>query len=580
MVKQLTDSRLANLGAKAIQVAFATYQEQFKAITQRAKTRFENCQWYEAQADATERLDLYKKVLDVSVTEIHTLLAERVTDKLLWTGIKAVYSGALAERDDWEVAETFFNSVTRRIFTTVGLDPQIEFVDTDFETPPTQTEQTVFYSYPSASSLTNLLANILTDFPLNTYEDQKRDIELAAAEIEKQLQAKGLPPLLERAEIIKEIFYRRKGAYIVGRVWSGGRLLPLVLALLHKPAGIWIDAVLLDENEVGILFSFTRSYFHVQVERPYDLVRFLSSLMPRKRWAELYIAIGYNKHGKTLLYRNLLQHLATSSDQFEIARGVQGMVMLVFTLPSYDLVFKIIKDYFAAPKNTTRTDVMEHYNLVFQHDRAGRLIDAQEFEHLKFERARFAPALLEELRKFAAKTVTIEDHFVIIKHVYVERRVRPLNLYIYEADETLAQAAVVEMGHAIKDLAATNIFPGDMLLKNFGVTRNGRVVFYDYDELTALTNCNFRKLPEPQSFNDELLAEPWFSVAENDIFPEEFLHFLGLKDSLRTAFLAYHAELFEARYWREAQARLRRGEINDIFPYKQNRRLLHQTQNN
>ncbi len=343
--------------------------------------------------------------------------------------------------------------------------------------------------------------------------------------------------------------------------------MPLTLALQHTAGGIDVDAVLLSADEVSIIFSFTRSYFHVEVHRPRDLVMFLKSIMPRKPIAELYIAIGYNKHGKTELYRDLIRHIETSTDKFEIAPGDRGMVMSVFTLPSFDVVFKVIRDRFAYPKTSSRRDVMDRYQLVFKHDRAGRLADVQEFEHLAFARERFSADLLAELAGEAAETVAIGTRMVEIKHVYVERRMTPLNLYIREAKLGDACNAIVDYGQAVRDLAATNIFPGDMLLKNFGVTRHGRVVFYDYDELCLVTDCNFRELPVASDEADEFGGEPWFYVGPSDIFPEEFINFMGLGGELRETFLKAHGEILTAQYWHGIQARHRAGELLDIIPY-------------
>ena len=575
MNQGLTDSRLANLGANAIHRAFDTYQNQFEALTQRARWRFEKQNWLGMQADAVERLDLYKNETDRILIDIRKLLDERSNDKLIWAGIKAVYSGLIANRDDWGLAETFFNSVTRRIFATVGVDPRIEFVDTDFETPPTPAKNPVYRTYGRAVSTVTLIDAILKDFRFGVdYQDLPRDAKLAASEVEIHLRDIGALRIVERTEVIEAIFYRGKGAYLVGRLFSGTHLIPFVLALLNTPEGIVVDAVLLNENEVSILFSFTRSYFHVEVERPYDLARFLKTIMPRKRLADLYISIGYNKQGKTELYRDLLHHLASSVDRFEIAAGARGMVMVVFAMPAYDMVFKIIKDEFPQPKATTREAVMAKYRLVFKHDRAGRLVDAQEFEHLKFERWRFSEALLDELQSLAAETVVADENYVVIKHLYVERQVTPLNIFLREAEESAAQAAVVDYGHAIKDLAASGIFPGDLLLKNFGVTRHGRVVFYDYDELCLLSECNFRAMPASRTYEEEISAEPWFGVSANDIFPEEFERFLGLPENLREVFLAQHADLFEAHFWQQYQARLNAGEVIHIFPYDRSRRLF------
>ena len=122
-------------------------------------------------------------------------------------------------------------------------------------------------------------------------------------------------------------------------------------------------------------------------------------------------------------------------------------------------------------------------------------------------------------------------------------------------------------------MARSNIFPGDMLLKNFGVTRHGRVVFYDYDELCLLEECNFRRLPPRERYEEELAPEPWFHVNPNDIFPEEFAHFLGLSGALRGEFESCHADLYSADYWRDQQAAIRAGHHAHIFPYQSEQRL-------
>ncbi|MBU0699487.1 MAG: bifunctional isocitrate dehydrogenase kinase/phosphatase, partial [Proteobacteria bacterium] len=414
------------------------------------------------------------------------------------------------------------------------MDPRIEFVDTCSRSRPFQMSPPPYRTYRGAQSTAILMETILGDYQYQTaYEDRQRDARVAAEKIDMHLKTSGYSPDIERAEMLTCVFYRGRRAYLVGRFFSGADLFPLVLALLNTHGGIVVDAVLSSENDVSILFSFTRSYFHVDVKRPNEIVSFLKSIMPRKRIAELYISIGYNKHGKSELYCDLLQHLNRSDQKFEIAAGKRGMVMEVFTMPDYDLVFKVIKDRFTYPKNTTRDVVMAKYHLVFKHDRAGRLVDAQEFEHLKFSRNRFSDELLDSLLRIAARNLIINADHIVVRHAYVERRVTPLDIYLGQVDEAEARKVVKDFGDAIKNLAATNIFPGDMLLKNFGVTRHGRVVFYDYDELCLLSGCNFRKMPRTRSYEEELSAEPWFAVGENDVFPEEFRNFLELQGTLR-----------------------------------------------
>lgn len=567
--RQLTDSRLANIGAHVIHDGLIRYRTEFTALTLRAKTRFEQQDWHGARNDARERLDLYSKVVNQVVTEVCELLDERLQQKLVWASMKAVYSGLIENHDDWEIAETFFNSITRRIFTTVGVDPQIEFVSPDYETPPTDADTSCYRVYDLESSQPPHIHNILRDYDLRApFANLTEDTVMVEREIAEELKRIGALRIVERMEMVAAIFFRGMGAYLVGRLYSGSHRIPIAIALLHKSEGIVVDKVLLREADVSKLFSFARSYFHVSVQRPYDLVEFLKTIMPRKRRAELYISIGFNKHGKTELYRNLLRHLQTTDEQFMPARGQKGMVMTVFTMPGYDMVLKIIKDQFAKPKRTTREEVMAKYDLVFRHDRAGRLVDAQSFEHLQFERSRFSDDLLNELLTVAGKTVRLEGNSVVISHAYIERRVIPLDIYIREAHLEAAKDAMIDYGQAIKDMAANNIFPGDMLLKNFGVTRHGRVVFYDYDELCLLTECNFRRIPPAMSYEDELSDQPWFHVAENDIFPEEFHHFIGVPDRLQAVLEKYHHDLFKVRYWKKMQQRIEAGQFIHIFPYQ------------
>lgn len=570
-----TSDQSAREGAQAIFNAFVSYHDEFKAITRRAKTRFEQRDWPGVQQDARERLDLREKVVNAAVAELKGIVGERARYKALWVWMKRYYSDLVAGQPDRELAETFFNSVTRRIFSTVGVDPAIEYVSFDFTAPLAQPECPIFKLYYRRTNTPALVKEILQDYPFGVaYANLDHSCHIVGGEIDAHLRdVFGHRPVIDVAEMLAPVFYRGNAAYLVGRLRVGSQIIPLALALLNMGEGIVMDAVLLTDDDLSILFSFTRAYFHVEVAEPRALVTFLKSIIPLKRIAELYISIGYYKHGKTELYRDFMAHLAQSNDCFEIAKGERGMVMTVFTLPSYDIVFKIIKDHFSQPKKTTRQKVMDRYQLVFKHDRAGRLIDTQEFEYLTFAKSRFSPDLLKELAQVAANSVIIEANTVVIKHVYSERRLTPLNLYLQTAPPAAAREAVIDCGKCIKDLAATNIFPGDFLLKNFGVTRHRRVVFYDYDELCFVTDCNFRKMPPAGNFYDDFESQPWFFADENDIFPEEFRTFLGLSKEMLEVFSEHHRDLFELEFWQTMQARHRANESIDIFPYSLSKRL-------
>jgi isocitrate dehydrogenase kinase/phosphatase len=568
---ELSDSRLAGLGAKAIATAWSELADRHLIVTRRARHRFEARDWNGLAADHVERLDLYARSAAETSTRLRQTLGGRAHDPMVWAGMKAVYAVLVSSREDSELAETYFNSVTRKIFTTVGVDPRIEFVDSDVVSASGAAP--VLRTYERPASIPDLVTDVLRDTGLTGWRDFDSDVGESAARIGRRLEEVGGLRTIDRADIVRPLFFRGSAAGVVGRVTSGSQVIPVVFVLAHDEDGIRVDAVLVTENDVSILFSFTRSYFFVNVAGPHPLVHFLSTLMPRKRTAELYISLGYVKHGKTELYRELRRHLGASQDLFETARGTPGLVMVVFTLHGFDVVLKVIRDRFGPPKKVTRDRVLNRYRLVFRHDRAGRLVDAQEFEHLALPRQRFDPSLLDYLLEQCSRSVNVDDDTVSIAHAYVERRVTPLDVYLKEARAPDAERAILDYGQAIKDMAASGIFPGDMLMKNFGVTRHGRVVFYDYDELQTLDEIRFRTLPETDDPTDSMASEPWFPVGPDDVFPEEFRRFLGLGGRLREVFESRHADLFDPVTWQRWQQAMAAGQRMEIFPYRSEVRL-------
>jgi isocitrate dehydrogenase kinase/phosphatase len=493
-------------------------------------------------------------------------------ERTVWAAMRSEHA-LRGDRPDAELAETFFNSVTRRVFSTVGVDPAIEYLE---HSPSNQdvTGTPIWETYHADAVDASLVRRILLALPWSvSYAQLDRDTVLVAELIDVRIRRLTGRPGPVEVDILQSVFFRNKGAYLVGRVRAGRDIVPVVLPLLHAERGIVVDAVLMTSDEASVVFGFSWTYFRVDAPRPRALVDFLGTIMPLKSVHELYTAIGYNKHGKTELYRSLMRHLGEADARFAFAEGDEGMVMAVFTLPSFNVVFKVIKDSFGAPKNTTRRGVMGKYHFVFVRDRVGRLADAQEFEHLEFPRRCFPDDLLAYLLREAGRTVRVEGDRVILRHLYTERRVTPLNLFLREADEGSASDAVIDYGNAIKDLAAADIFTGDMLLKNFGVTRHGRVICYDYDELCLLSECRFRRIPEPTSMDEEFSAEPWFHVGEQDVFPEEFQAFLVPPGRLRDAFLRSHRDLLDISFWQGVQRRLSSGEVVDVFPYRREARL-------
>jgi isocitrate dehydrogenase kinase/phosphatase len=557
----------------SIHAAYHEYERGFEEITARARERFEGRDWSGAQADATERLALYKAHVDAAVADVQDILEDALMERTVWAAMKSDHRHRTANRPDSELAETFFNSVTRRVFSTVGVDSAIEYLEAPSDEAAGEDPE-IHRTYDVAEVDAGLVRQVLESFRWSVpYAQLGRDTALVAevigARIRGTLGNRGPVQL----EMLRSVFYRNKGAYLVGRIRTGQEVIPLVLPLLHAERGIVVDAVLMTSDEASVVFGFSWTYFRVHAPRPRALVNFLASIMPLKQVNELYTAIGYNKHGKTELYRGLVRHLEDPAARFALVEGDEGMVMAVFTLPSFNVVFKIIKDSFGAPKNTTRRAVMEKYQFVFVRDRVGRLADAQEFEHLEFPRRCFPDQLLDYLLEVAGSIVRLDGERVIVRHLYTERRVTPLNLFLRDADEAAARDAVIDYGNAIKDLAASDIFTGDMLSKNFGVTRHGRVICYDYDELSLLSECRFRHLPQPASLEEEFAAEPWFHVGEQDVFPEEFKPFLVPPGRVRDAFLQAHGDLLGVPFWQGVQRRLAGGEVVDVFPYRRDARL-------
>jgi isocitrate dehydrogenase kinase/phosphatase len=565
-------TQLARDCAREIAQAFERYNEEFRAITRRAPVRFDARDSKGSQRDAVERIDLYDRFVNRTITEVRARLGEQALDRKLWVQIRRDFPAEIAALPDPEFAKTYFSSITRRLFGTVGVAPEVEFVATDLDPLAGITSAVGYNTYINHGSLVLLFEDVLGDVRFRSpWKDLDKSILYVANEVTAHLHARNEKRPVLRVEMIRPVFYQVARAYIVGRVVGRDFLVPLGLALKNTDGGILVDAVMLSEGDVSIVFSFTRSYFHVDLERVGEAVLFLKSILPVKPVSELFTVLGRAKQGKTERYRELMQHLHHTKDEFVHAAGERGLVMVCFTLPSFDVVFKVIRDRFPYPKNVLREDVMAKYQLVFKHDRAGRLVDAQEFRRLRFPKDLFAPELLEELLTETATTVREDGSSLVFDHMYIERRMTPLNLYLRTASEAAAERVVLDYGQCIRDLAYTNIFAGDLLIKNFGVTRHGRVIFYDYDELCAVTDCRFRDLPQATNPEDEMRGEAWFYVADNDVFPETFLRFLAFTDSQKEALLRMHGEILTAQFWRNVQARLAEGEVLEVLPYHPHR---------
>lgn len=562
--------------AQLIYNGFREYRRGWMDITTSAMSLFQSQDWHAMSAATKNRLALYHRHLDNTVAAIATVAGDGPYD---WTSWKAQFVSLKMRDVDSELAETFFNSVHRALMDDPPATDLHMFVRSRVSQWPIASHVPFMRTYQTnpdvVGDIVPMVHRLLDDAGLTLpWEDKDRDVRSILRSL-----AEHRPEIRAAAglsiDVLNHPFFRNKGAYLVGRLRYETEVWPVALPILINARGeLYVDTLICDADELSVVFSFTRAYFLVEAPAPSQLVSFLQQLMPNKRRAELYSAIGFHKHGKTEFYRAFVEHLDDSDDEFVIAPGIRGMVMTVFTLPSLPIVFKIIKDQFAPQKNITHKQVKEKYTIVKQHDRVGRMADTQEFSNFRFPRDRFSDALLEELLAVARSCVVLTDDDVVIRHLYTERRMTPLNIYVENASPEELTGALDEYGNAIKQLAAANIFPGDMLLKNFGVTRHGRVVFYDYDEINYLTEMNFREIPEAQTPEQEMASEPWYSVDKFDVFPEEFRRFLFGKSEVKAEFIEMHGDMFTANMWRKLQEGIKEGEVSDVFPYRRKRRFV------
>ncbi|MFN3997264.1 bifunctional isocitrate dehydrogenase kinase/phosphatase [Algoriphagus sp.] len=554
--------------AKKLHEAYLNYIEKFHTYTRLAPIHFAQRNWQATQLNHRQRLRLYKDILFGLTKTFQDTLGSESSNRGIWTLIKKEYHQMIIDRPDAELAETFFNSIFRKTFPNNPLDEELMYVSEGYNSYTLSENSNLLNSYSASIGLEQIIRKILEDYDFGAeFMDKEKDVEFLVEGVKKVILTRYQVEVGTKTQLLKPVFYRNKAAYLIGRTFVGNKWMPFIIPFMHGPKGIYVDTLIFDPNLMSHLFSFTRSYFMVQVEVPSQIIGFLRSVIPHKKIHELYNAIGFNKHGKTLFYRDFLKHLENSSDEFVVAPGIKGMVMTVFTLPSLNIVFKLIKDHFEPPKNMTRQEVREKYKLVSLHDRVGRMADTHEFEYFKIPLSRISSDLIKELKNTTNSLLQINGNNLIIKHLYTERKMIPLNIFLESCTVEEGMRAVEDYGRAILQLAQANIFPGDMMTKNFGLTRQKRVIFYDYDEIEFLGDMNFREKPKPENFEQIYAPEPWYEIKKNDVFPEDFRRWMIGRTDLKPHFLEYHKELFDPNYWSSIQKRIQNGELIHAFPY-------------
>lgn len=568
----MNDPKLCAKVAYQILNGFDKSYRWYSRITRGAQDRFENGQWQAAQNAVKERITIYGQSLSDIVSEIYQQVHVHHQDVEFWIALKNRFTQLLDSHPQYELAETFYNSVIGKIFRHRKIDDRLMFVIPSrcFLAGPDRDK--VVNSFDTTDTVRAMHESILKTYRFNiAFEDQERDLEFMDVALRSKLNREQLASV-HAVELLKPVFYRGKAAYLIGRICMPDETVPFVIALqTNDQHQLFVDALLTEQKDLSVVFGFARSYFMADTQHPGEIVAFLQELLPNKKHFELYMSLGFYKHGKTVFYRNFLQHIQNSDDQFCIAPGIRGLVMAVFHLPSYGVVFKIIKDEFAESKKITREHVKDCYRLVKTSDRIGRMADTHEYVNFRLPRERLEDSLLNELLATCASSIELTNSEVIIKHMYIERKMTPLNLYLQqETDPIKIRHAIDELGLCIKQIALANIFPGDMLHKNFGITKHGRVVFYDYDEICFMHERNFRALPK----SDDPYVLDTLSVAPNDVFPEQFEHFIIGKKVFKDILKELHGDLMTPEYWRSVQAITATGAIQNFTPYPASRRFI------
>ena len=568
---------LAHRAAEILLDGIDRHFETLREASAEARQRFETGNWAAAGPALRARLEYYDERLAETIDRLDAEVAIRRRDDDFWRRIKHHYTGLMIDHKRPELAETFFNSVITRVQRSTYVRHPLIYSRATISTEHIPADPPVYRSYyPTEHGFRETLVQIFQDFGWKRpFTDLERDTGYVVRALTEQTAEWVEQDPNHQIQVLSSAFYRNKAAYVIGKVVNGNFETPFVVPVIHdERGGLMLDTVLLASGDLSMLFSLSRAYFLVELDVPSGYVEFLSGIMPHSLRSELYSALGFLKQGKTLFFRDLVHHLRQSNDLFVEAPGTRGQVMHVFNLPSYRYVFKIIKDVFGPTKNIDRDTVKQKFRMVREIDRVGRLADAVEFENLALPRNRFAPELLEELQRVAASSIEIVGDDLIVKHCYVERRMTPLNVYLDHATPAELDRVVRGYGNAIRELAIANIFAGDLLWRNFGVTRHGRVVFYDYDELEYLTDCRFRRVPEPPNPEAEMSSEPWYAASPGDVFPEEFETFLLGDPRVRELFLKYHAQLLTPEFWIECQRRVEAGEVVEFFPYHESLRFF------
>ena len=568
----------AGLAARWILAEFDAYYVESRSIPTLAKSAFE-------RRDPATSLDLSRRrlsVYSVSALALARRLREALPsvaeDETFWKQIEARYLTSIEGRYESDLAFAYIHSARRMTYE--GRWKPVEYAFLHHREPESERSAVVRIDFPIApgSDLAALVDRIL-DVPRfeRPWRDREGDVRRVVERLGSIFRGGTGRPV--EIQMTDAGFFRNRGAYVVGRIVFGdASATPLILALLNHDAGIYVQAVLTGEADAHNLFSSTLANFHVTNTHYHELAAFLHTVMPTRRLGLHYSTIGFNHVGKVAVMNELREELATHGEVFTTAVGFRGSVAIGFAAPSSDYNLKVIRDI---PTDQYKWGefpgigaVLDKYRRVHEIDRTGSMLDNIIYYNLELDPAWFEPELLAELLRDAGESVSLRDDAVILKHLIVQRRVRPLPVFLRDATPEEAREVIVNLGHCIKNNAAANVFNKDLDARNYGVSRFQKVFLFDYDALEPLTRVKVRS--NVGRFDGEDDVPDWFYEDGVIFLPEEIESGFRIHDrGLRRLFRDVHGDLLTTGYWERMQHDLDQGQVPSIRLYPERRKLDH-----
>ena len=578
MARATRDDEMISLAARCILQEFELYYVESRGIPAQAQAAFEARDPARSIALSRRRLSIYSESIHALAAQLLDAYPALAADPTLWPQIEAHYLPMTTGRYEEDLAIAFLHSSRRMIVKDEWQPVDYSFGRAARRASPVQVY--IHRDFSGGAGLRPAIVREILEIPdfKRAFRDLQGDAERVAQRVNAELGFDGHD--LDVVRVIQMIdagFFRNRGAYLVGRIILRERsAVPFVLSLENDESGIFVDAVLTREAAIHNIFSSTLANFHVNDPHYHELAAFLHSVMPGRALGLHYSTIGFNHVGKVAVMDELRGELDTSKERFETAPGFRGSVAIAFTAPSSAYVLKIIRD---TPTDSYKwghfagiESVLDKYRRVHEINRTGSMLDNIIYYNIRLEQSWFAPELLEELLAFAGQTVSQQDGSLTFKHLIVQPKMVPLPLFLETAARKDAEAAVVNLGHCIKNNAAANIFNKDLDGRNYGVSHFHKVYLFDYDALEVFTDVKIRTNVGREEGEEDI--PDWFFEDGVIFLPEEIESGLRIHDrALRRLFREAHGDLSSTDYWETLQGALKEGRVPRIRIYPENCKL-------